>query len=454
MSVGSLTAKVVLDDPKHIYCGNDEAVTGRVLVRYYSTSSAELFGPLAASVTFRGRAKSKIYKNKGNNRTIYRGRAPLFSFSKSIFDGPIKMMPNEAKEIPFSLNFPGAVQQMLSQGNWDADGRFSIDVGDPLPPTFNIVYHGIISFAHRFDAFTEYRIGTTLSRRGIDIKLPSPDDESNSALVPYEQHPTPVSKANPLPMTLNYNVSLQNALLMPEGSRPTGFKQKAKALLSSDYYPEYHFDVLTLCPQKLFLGRPITLEIRIQPNDARSTAPLRPEITIPAGVLVAIQAQTVARAERGIFSSPESSGTETALTLTASSPDVREPFGKSNDWTKVVVTKPLFGIPSGFSTYNIVRRYTVKISFSVMAAGKSTKVEKEVSVMILPPVEGDVVSGDHVGGASVAGPSTQTMGDNDVEALPGYERPPEYGDDHSIDDVEHGLGKMDLGKGRASAIDV
>ncbi|OQO11225.1 hypothetical protein B0A48_05481 [Cryoendolithus antarcticus] len=451
MSVGSLSAKVVLDDPKHIYCGNEEAVTGHVLVRYHSTSSAELFGPLSVSVTFRGRAKSKIYKNNGNNRTIYRGRAPLFSFSKSIFDGPIKMIPNEAKEIPFALSFPSAVQQMLSQGNWDADGRFSIDVGDPLPPTFNIVYHG---FAHRFDAFTEYRIGTTLSMRGIDIKLPNADDESNSVLVPYEQQPTPISQALPLPKTLNYNVRLQNALLMPESSRPTGFKAKTKALLSSDYYPEYHFDVLTLCPQKLFLGQPITLEIRIQPNEARSTAPVRPDITIPAGVLVSIQAQTVARAERGIFSSPESSGNETVLTLTASSPDLQEPFGKSNDWTKVVVTKPLFGVPSGFSTYNILRRYTVKVSFSVLAAGKSTKVEKELSVMILPPVEGEVANGDHGRGANMAGPSRHVVGEDDAEVLPGYERPPEYGDDHSIDEVESAIGKMDLGKGKASDVAV
>lgn len=73
MAIGSLRAKVVLDEPQRTYCGHSQPVTGKIVLSFMPNpkavtdgNSSELFGPMRLAVRFHGRAKSKIWKKQGN----------------------------------------------------------------------------------------------------------------------------------------------------------------------------------------------------------------------------------------------------------------------------------------------------------------------------------------------------------------------------------------------------
>lgn len=429
MSAGTITAKVVLDHPNQIHCGIADAVTGNVTLSYRlgidhtGGGGGELFGPLRIKVKFHGRAKTKIWKSNGQHRSIYRGRAPLFSRTFLIYDAPFKIRPGEIKRFPFTLTFPDGTQGSTYHGDFGTDGRFKDEVKNALPPSFRMEYHG---FAHRFDAFTEYRVGATVEVPRIDVKIAGLDEDLSEAYVMYEQPRAAHTPTTRQINTFRQMVTIQNEYLLPEEDRPSGFKQKTKALFKSDYYPVYLFEVHCGVPSHLFLGQSLSFEVGIKPFTERSTAVVTPDVTM-SGFVASIQAETLVRAEKQIFSTPESEGNETVWTKGGVA-DSKGPFSKANDWTKTINTNELSGIPSTFTTYNISRRYSLKITFYITAANKTIEVQRDFPVMIHPPLETARVSSYPQAGPSGADPSAAPLESLDGlnEALPAYQPPPGY----------------------------
>jgi len=443
MGVGTLNAAVFLDEPRMIRCGSTDTVSGHVAVTYrpsfsQSGTHPDLFGPLVVTVLFHGRAKTKVVKSNGNNRTTYRGRAPLFSFSTKIYEDSFKSGPNETHRFPFSLNFPDSVQPTPNQGHWAPDGRFSTNIGDPLPPTFILDYHG---FAHRFTAFTEYRIGATVRMPNIDIKVGGISEDSEP-IVLYER-----PRIKPQEMLQRFHQSkdcckVQNEHLVEEDHRASGFKQKAKAMFKSDYYPEYHFEVHTKFPGHIFLGQPMTFEITIRPNESLCTAPITPEITMCA-FNADISAHTEVRAERILLGEPQSNGNETVAKMTGRLIDSKEPFSKAKDYTKTITTPAVTGIPTSFSTFNISHTYTLELKYTIIAATKSFKVSKQIRVIVFPPL-------DLPPEFAAAGPSSRPV--ETAQPLPEYERPPEY---HEVlEETQNGDDVHETGQGKGKSVAV
>lgn len=439
MGIGTLNAAVFLDEPKLIRCGTDDNVTGHVAVTYRPDFSSDgshpdLFGPLVVTVLFHGRAKTKVIKSNGNNRSTYRGRAPLFQINTKIYDGTFKSAPNQTHRLPFSLKFPEGVAATYNQGHWRPDSRFITDLGQPLPPTFFLDYHG---FAHRFTAFTEYRIGARVHMPNIDIKVGGLSEDSQPVVL-YER-----PRVKPEAMVQRWHQSkdvcmVQNEHLVPEDDRASGFKQKAKAMFKSDYYPEYHFEVHTKYPGHIYLGQPMTFEISIKPIESRCTAPITPEITMCA-FNADINAYTEARAERIMFGEPESNGHDCVAKMTGRLIDSKEPFSKAKDYTKIITTPEVRGIPTSFSTFNINRTYTLELKYTIIAATKGFKVSKQIRVIVFPPL-------DLPAAAPVAGPSSGPV----APSLPEYERPPEY---HEVlEETSIGNSVQDHGDGKGKSV--
>ena len=425
MGIGTLQATVVLDSPGKTHYGSTDPVTGFIKLTFRPStkgradSSPELFGPLQVAVTFHGRAKTKIWKKQGNSTHIYRGRAPLFALSKRIYDDSFKAQPYESNAIPFELYFPEAAQATIDSVGWDSDQRFDFQPGDPLPPTFSDSYYG---FTNRYETFVEYRVGVDVAMRGIQINIDTPDKDLEPS-VQYERPPsaTPISGK---PLLFKGYESVKNELLLPEADRPTGFKQKAKAAFSSDFYPTYSFDWSCIAPQHIHIGQPIAFEVYIRPRDKECTAVVIPEVYL-SNFTVDIKAFTVVRAERQLFSSPEAYSDEPRATLKGIV-DNKGPFSKANDWVKTINTKDFVGICSEFKTYNISRRYKLKVKGVFTVAGKVKDFSQESSIVVYPPLQSTIPS---VGPSSsaIAGPSTHPFGSGNAEnALPQYERPPEY----------------------------
>lgn len=477
MSAGTLWAKIVLDHPQRYHCGPDDTVTGHVRLTYsppvgskgvkrISDSQLQsLFGPLKVFLTFHGRAKTKIHKSNGNSSSTYRGRAPLFRKHYKIHDGPITVEAGKSVQLPFSLNFPAATQNLPGQGDFRQSNRFHEEAGGPLPPTFEASNAG---FSRRWEAFVEYRINAEVRMPGIDVKIAGIDHEDHGPHVLYEQPRLPSS--SPLYTKVqqySHTVSLQNENLLPEDQRPVGFRQKAKFKFSSEEYPTYVFDVMSTVPKDIRIGQPLVFELSVHPNFNRCTAPLPPEIKL-SSLRAYVESHVEIRSEYGFLSHEEGSRDKALPYLRTMILEQEVPFCKANDHTKVIQTQPISqDARSSFTTYNICQRYTMEIEFCIFAAGKEKRFKRRVPITVHPPIEDDGMpgrasdSGYAEASSSSAAAAASDPAAKDLPApptppkpeldLPEYERPPEYDQVLDMRTENDEPAASNSGKGKAAA---
>lgn len=436
MSAGTLYTKILLDHPHKYHCGADDPVTGCVELTYrapYSkgqTSADELqslFGPLKVFLTFHGRAKTKIHKSNGNSSTTYRGRAPLFRQHHKIHDGPVTAKANERIQIPFSLNFPVATQNLPGIGDFRQSNRYHEESGGPLPPTFTT---DKVGFTKRYEAFVEYRISNEVRMPGIDIKISGPGEDLAPAVL-YEQPRVPFEPQQQKTQHHSHTCVLQNENLLPEDQRPVGFRQKAKFKFSSEEYPTYVFDIISAIPEEIHNGQPLVFGLEVHPNFNRCTAPLPPEIKLRT-LRANIDSHINVRSEYGFLSHEESSQDKHLPYLRIMIADIDVPFSKANDHTKVVRTSPVvLDSPSSFKTYNICQWYTLRIEFCIAAAGKDKWFKREVPIKVHPPIDdGAQANGSGYAEASSSAAATSPRDSKDPSTPPTLPKPdtdlPEY----------------------------
>ncbi|KAJ2988964.1 hypothetical protein NUW58_g3707 [Xylaria curta] len=414
MSVGTLHASIILSEPGKIHCGSRDPVLGHVSIRYApgnQNPSAELFGPLQVFVTLHGRAKTKLWKSNGQSTSIYRGRAPLIARRVVVYDDPFRAQPGDTANLPFSLRFPEVTDAIVGD-DFEDDPRYIIHPSQPLPPSFNSSYHG---FAHRYEAFVEYRIGVDVFMPQLQVGVSKPT-EYGEPVVLYERprfsHPV---QGNPFEW--RGFVSVKNELLLPEADRPSGFRQKTKAFLGAGNFPTYAFDWLCLTPKDIHLGQPACFEVKIKPREHECTATLIPEVRLQF-FRFEIKAHTQVRATRTFFSCPTSEGNYTVCE-TLGAIDNREPFSKANEYTKIINTDALGGsFGSTFATYNISHAYTAKITFALEVTGKVKNISEEYGIMVHPPLETAPPPA-----ASTPGPSHPPNAKNTASDPPLYDEP-------------------------------
>lgn len=422
MSVGTLYTQIVFKEPGKIHCGNRDPVLGHISIRYSAgpkNPGAELFGPLKVYVFLHGRAKTKIWKSNGQTTSVYRGRVPLFSRKVLIYDDSFRVQPGEAKTFPFSLTFP-EVTDATVMDEFHEDARFMCHQNQPLPPSFQNSYHG---FAHRYEAFVEYRVGVDvfMPQLPVDVNKPTKYQEP---VVHYER-PRVSQPVRGRPRDWRGYVSVSNELLLPESDRPTGFRQKTKAFLGAGSFPTYAFDWVCLAPADIHLGQPACFEVQIQPRARECTAPLVPDVRLKY-FHIEIMAHTQVRAHRQIFSCPESEGNYTIGQMMGVV-DNREPFSKANEYTKIINTEALgFGktgtLSSSFSTYNIALAHSVKISFAFELTDKAKEIKREYAIAVHPHLE---TAPPPI--TAIAGPSSGPQNATDMASdLPPYDHLPSY----------------------------
>ncbi|KAK5625836.1 hypothetical protein RRF57_001552 [Xylaria bambusicola] len=423
MSVGTLHTNIVLDDPTKIHCGSRDPVRGHINIRYQfgpGNLNAELFGPLRVIVVLHGRAKTKIWKSNGQSTSIYRGRAPLIHCEQEIYHDSFRAQPGEMSSFPFSLVFPEATQS-LPRDDFKEDPRFNTLPCQPLPPSFRSNYHG---FAHRYESFVEYRVGVNVEMPQLRVDVVKPT-EYQEPIVHYEPPRISPDQSRNHITTWRGFVSVRNELLLPESDRPAGFRQKTKALFGAGNFPIYAFDWECLAPTHIHLGQPVCFEVRIKPREHECTATLIPDVQLKY-FRMDVSAYTQVRADRAIFTCPESEGNYTVCEMTGVI-DSQEPFSKANDNTKYINTAAIGSgrigsFASSFTTFNISQTYTTKISFAFELTGKLKHIDQEYPILIHPPLE---VA--HHPPPAIAGPSSQAVGEeNKTPDLPQYEPAPPY----------------------------
>ncbi|KAI1259177.1 hypothetical protein F5Y18DRAFT_410992 [Xylariaceae sp. FL1019] len=410
MSVGALHTSIVLSEPARIHCGNRDPVHGHVKIRYNpsqnkTNASSELFGPLRIHVIFHGRAKTKIYKRSGQSTSIYRGRAPLFSQSVLVYDDSFKAQPRDVTMFPFQLTFPEFPAAPLPAG-FGPSNRFLTNTSQPLPPSFKDEYSG---FAHRYEAYVEYRLGVEVSmpRLHVDVLKPGKYQEP----IIYYQPSAP--RVNIQQLDWRGYVTVSNELLLPEADRPSGFRQKTKAIFGAAHFPTYAFDWVCKAPQHLQGGQAARFEVNVIPRESACTAVLVPDIHWTC-LFIEVKALTQVRAEEGIFSTPESEGNYTVCSMRCF-PHDRQPFSKANGFSKTIITRPIDTTPENFSpsfsTFNICQSYSMELNLAFSVTGKNEAFKKQYPVHVYPPV------------ATPIAPAPLAQ---ETLPLPGYEDPPSY----------------------------
>ena len=409
MSIGSLSAQVILDDPSRIHHGPSDPVRGRVELSYLShkQSSTELFGRLVLDLTFHGRTKTKIWRSNGQSTITYRGRFPLLSITRKIYDDVVKMAPGEQKSVPFEISFPPSTQPLaLDQGEWKPNSKFeNARHGMALPPSM----HRKLAMLGSFSAFIEYRIGCIIKMDGLHVDLcpPGKDDE---VFVHYDSER---SLHNPAPRrTVGGTVKVSNKELLDESDRPSGLKEKMKAAFSSDFYPTYTFDWTFESPLEIYNGSPTTVMVRITP---RSPSVERKELVVPPVYFeqcsLEIKSITYARTGRQrLMPEQNEHGTKKEHVLDGRA-DFDGPFIEDNDWTKTITFEPVL-LPSSFRFVNVRVDYTLKFSGVFKTAGKTETVSDFWNISVYPPlndvpppIDGPSTSSG-VAGRSNAGPMT------------------------------------------------
>ncbi|MBE7158696.1 MAG: hypothetical protein INR62_09735 [Rhodospirillales bacterium] len=180
-------------------------------------------------------------------------------------------------------------------------------------------------------------------------------------------------------------MDLSNEFLLPENERPSGFRQKAKAAFSSDFYPHYAFTWTLVVPRYIYLGQPIPFEIQVQVREDQCTAPVIPDILLKQFTAV-LSSHTIVRAEKQFISNPEAGHDDILARLTGEH-DNRRPFDKAHDWTKKITIPPLppDRFTPSFKTVNISHTHSVEIKILLQAACKNISFEKRFLIDVLPP---------------------------------------------------------------------
>ncbi|ORX33781.1 hypothetical protein BD324DRAFT_198995 [Kockovaella imperatae] len=430
MSIGRLDAKVKLDYPSRVHYGPDDKVTGCVHLTYYpeaktiSDSNHELFAKLALDVTFHGRAKSKIWVNRGQQRSIHRGRVQLFTITKRIYHDVFKIQSGESLPIPFELSFPERAQLIGYQEEWRSNFRFlGLESNLILPPSMHIERS---LFGNSASAFVEYRIGCSAQVERLKVVVTTPS-RALEPIVNYDRPRRPMIHSEP--WTLRGMVTVSNKELM-------------KAAFHSDYYPTYTFDYTVDCPREIYNHCPITLIVKIMPKETtiRRSDLVEPLVTFGE---CSMEFQSVAsiRASAGLLSEHEYERDDQAVTLRGRQ-EPMGPFNASEGNTKVITFDPVF-VPSSFKFVNITLGYRIKVKYEFTVAGKVSTFGKEYQVSVRPPPPGtnqssaqtevapsyrDAMASRNSSSSSLAGPSSkEILASTQVNpSLPRDPPPPTY----------------------------
>lgn len=427
MGLGSVRTKVVLDRPRYIYSGTNEPVTGSVELIFTAakkSTAGELFGPLRVTLSFWGRAKTKIIEARGNSGSAnYRGRAPLFSQTQIIHDGPYRLLANCPSEVYFSINFPSRVIQ--GQGLFEADSAWEDRPGHDLPPTMSFSETG---FGSNFESYVEYNICAEVEVQGIEVEIPRPIYTHVIYHPPSQLHGVH-QQLRRKSIAVDRKHIVQNRMLLPEAERPMGFKARAKAALTLNAYPRYPFNVNIQCPQHLQIGTipVITIHVAPLPDDELCTmSGHRPDVEL-LSYSIKIKAHTYVRCEKFLMREHRNQGDMTAYKYDSPAHTAPVTLDESNAWTVLAQGKMIdASVCPSFRTYNIRRTYIVATSITIRVAGEKIDTSATSGGIVIHPLDrnqGVWRPGMYDPGASASQQGNRALFGEDVDELPGYEGP-------------------------------
>ncbi|KAI9732095.1 MAG: hypothetical protein M1834_004191 [Cirrosporium novae-zelandiae] len=394
---------------------SSSTVSGRVI---FSSQKDEAVGRI--TVAFLGRCKTKIYRSNGQNRTTYRGRAQLFSFSQILYEGHYTLRTGQY-EWPFEFIVPEYTQGPGEP--WSERPGFNTNAVQLLPPSMTFKYRG---FATNTTGFISYELHARMDRPA-DASIFS-TGKNSSMLLQYlpsrgSQHPEPEIRQIGTPSSTTFRC--HSLYLLPEKQgQPLSFKEKTKSIFMKSDLPCSVFQMSLVAPHVVYGNGPLPILAEIIHQPGESTAPEIPAVYIES-CTVTLKSRTHSRA-RAYFSDNMQDDFTDKFTL-ASKADMHLLLPAPTGQVSLSESLPLLRLDQNFiptfQTYNISREYMLDISLHLTCAGKTFKMECMSALLILPTLyKGDIE-------ALNGGNLTQVM----EEALPAYS-PAEHFQDSDTED--------------------
>lgn len=265
----------------HLDGGHKRYSPGDVITGHVMRQTPAVTTGAVVTISFRGRAKSKMTESRNENRRVYRGRFNFFDIHEKLFEGPLHIASDgksQGVSWPFTVVFPAGIETPGWEGQKDQSQSFlSLRAEDvknqPLPPTV-WTKGGNISFG--MEGFVEYY---------LEAEMQLAQHGSTSVEKVYATLPLEMVQMSPDPPIANFKL-LQSAFSQSVSSQrlvpgmedaDLSFVEKTQKLFKSSKVPNFAFNALVDVPSVVQLENPnpMPFRVRLHPVVELTTEALR-----------------------------------------------------------------------------------------------------------------------------------------------------------------------------------
>ena len=409
---------ILLDEPKAVFVAGD-VVKGRVVLQ---SNKDEAVG--AVLISFTGRAKTKLRRRNGNNRSdIYRGRGNFFRYSKELYQGHYTLRAN-TYQWPFEFSFPSQTDPTVPSDVFDSSPPFqSNSTVHPLPPTFS---HSTSGFGRRFESYVEYKLDATITRPASSYKF-LPSNLENELALKYLPCRAVQQPNLGLRSTQRLFTARSLRLIPSKADAKLSMKERMKSTFSKSDLPSASFSLTVEFPTQIYPGGPFPLRLSMQHTS--STCPGKPDIFLRS-VNVEVKTKVLVCAP-AFYSDRTDHDSWRHQILNCLDLHVKVPDSQRAAQPDSVRDAALWldlsslgnpstrSIQTDFNTYNIAIFNRLDIELKVSCADQSFTFSHESGLLVLSPA--------FAGRAPVAAREPiAAVVHSDTLAPPAYEHAPEY----------------------------
>jgi Arrestin (or S-antigen), N-terminal domain len=406
---------IAIADRKPVYTAGD-IIKGQVILH---SGKDEAIGRVA--ICFTGRGKTKLLRSNGNNRRVYRGRAPLFRQLLVLYQNHYT---HKAGQYAWDFEFiiPALTDPNLRENTWAADGSVWVRTGvaHELPPTFKYYDNHC-----RNQGMVEYKLEAEMLRHNPSIF----DSKVEAAQEITYMPPQPAGDLEYRMFLREERFEARTLHLLPDkAQKELTFKEKIHTLFHHDRLPSVVFKVRLVYPTYTYPRRPIPIKLAVVSMETSSNLPA-PEVMLHS-LSVKISSSYDFRAY-GFWDNQGHTGRDyTLLNLPKITPvAVPQNPGTSAQPAAQSYSTALYGdLPDGeryidlsswrvdglatpllcpsFSTVNIAVQHALRVKFRLMCAGKDFVFDHAQDLRVWsPPRSGGPALTGRAAQAAQAGPA-------------------------------------------------
>jgi hypothetical protein len=260
--MASPTLRIEVANPRLAYTAGD-MIRGKVVLVVPNDQNIGI-----VAINFIGRGKTKLNRSNGNNRRIYRGRAPLFNYRQTLYRGHYTVKAN-TYSWDFVFQFPTHTDPSCVEDSFGPNGVW-LGTGSvhPLPPSFK--YYDNHS---RNQGMVEYKLEAEMEKAKAGLFESKLEATADLTFIPPRTDPDPelrlcLQEQQFCPRTLK---------LLPDKQQLT-FREKMHTVFKASELPTAAFIVRMIYPTITFSDRLLPIHLGIVSMETSDDVPEQPAV--------------------------------------------------------------------------------------------------------------------------------------------------------------------------------